>query len=67
VFVDGEGDVRTFAPIPSYSAVQIMACDQDDLLGICEPLVLDAPADHDAAHRRAAWCSPSAASPGSRC
>ena len=53
VFVNGEGEVRTFAPLPSYSAVQIMTCSQDDLLDVCERLVLDATADHDAARRRA--------------
>ncbi|SDZ38196.1 Uncharacterized conserved protein, contains FIST_N domain [Micromonospora pattaloongensis] len=41
-FVDDDGLIRTFTPLPPYGAVQIMSCDPDDLLNVCEPVVADA-------------------------
>ncbi|NLT53938.1 MAG: hypothetical protein GXX79_05095 [Actinomycetales bacterium] len=39
VFVDPDGEIRTFAPLPPFCAIQIMSCGQDDLLGVCERVV----------------------------
>src|SRR6185369_11939307 len=36
VFKDHSGNIRTFAPLPIYSAIQIVACDQDDLLAVTD-------------------------------
>jgi hypothetical protein len=44
-FIDDSGVLRTFAPLPPYSAVQIMSCGQDDLLGITEKVVADSLVD----------------------
>ncbi|GAA4447713.1 FIST signal transduction protein [Phytohabitans houttuyneae] len=35
-YLDEEGQVHTFAPLPPYSAVQIMACEPDDLLEVAD-------------------------------
>jgi hypothetical protein len=40
-YIDDDGVLRTFAPLPPYSAVQIMSCDQEDLLGITKKVVAD--------------------------
>lgn len=53
VYVDAQGDVHSVAPLPPYCAVQIMSCTTQDLLEVCEPVVLDALAPHDADARRA--------------
>ncbi len=34
VFMNEDGLIRTFAPLPVYSAVQIVECDEDDLLEV---------------------------------
>lgn len=34
VIMGDDGLVRTFAPLPVYSAIQIVACDEDDLLAV---------------------------------
>jgi len=34
VFLGEDGMIRTFAPLPVYSAIQIVACDEDDLLAM---------------------------------
>ncbi|HEY8534187.1 MAG TPA: FIST N-terminal domain-containing protein [Micromonospora sp.] len=41
-YIDDEGLIRTFAPLPLYSAVQIVTCEPDQLLEICEPVVTEA-------------------------
>jgi len=41
-FVDDDGLIRTFTPLPLYSAVQIVSCEPDQLLSICEPVVKEA-------------------------
>jgi hypothetical protein len=46
-FVDDDGLIRTFTPLPPFSAVQIMSADQDDLLNVCEHVVADALAVDD--------------------
>jgi hypothetical protein len=33
-FPDGDGRMRTFAPLREYSAVQVVACDEEDLLRV---------------------------------
>ncbi|HEV7898641.1 MAG TPA: FIST N-terminal domain-containing protein [Planosporangium sp.] len=47
-FIDEDGLIRTFTPLPPYSAVQIMSADCDDLLEVCESVVADALTDADA-------------------
>jgi hypothetical protein len=34
VYQDQEGQIRTFAPLPVYSAIQVVACEEDDLLNV---------------------------------
>jgi hypothetical protein len=41
-FIDDDKQLRTFAPLPPFSAVEVMSCDQDDLLDISEKVVNDA-------------------------
>ncbi|BCB82348.1 FIST signal transduction protein [Phytohabitans flavus] len=41
-YIDEEGRVNTFAPLPPYAAVQLMACQPDDLLGVAEGIAADA-------------------------
>jgi hypothetical protein len=36
VFMDDNEMIHTFAPLPVYSAVQVMACDEDDLLAMSD-------------------------------
>ncbi|NLT53896.1 MAG: hypothetical protein GXX79_04870 [Actinomycetales bacterium] len=38
-FLDGPDTVRTFAPLPLYSAIQVVSCRQDDLLDVGERVV----------------------------
>ncbi|WP_213450995.1 FIST signal transduction protein [Rhizomonospora bruguierae] len=52
VFVDGADRLRTFTPLPPYSAVQIVTCGQDDLLGITDRVVARSAGSPAAAHRR---------------
>jgi hypothetical protein len=42
VFLGGDGLVRTFAPLPVYSAIQIVECDQDSLLEVSERVATQA-------------------------
>ncbi len=35
-FIDGDGVIRTFAPLPAYSAVHLVSCGQDDLLEVAD-------------------------------
>jgi hypothetical protein len=42
VFADEQKTVRTFSPLPEFSAVQIVSADQDDLLNVCDQVVEDA-------------------------
>jgi hypothetical protein len=46
--LDDDGGIRTFAPLPEFSAVQIVSADPDDILNISEEVVHDAlsPVDH---------------------
>ncbi|MCA2212246.1 FIST signal transduction protein [Jidongwangia harbinensis] len=46
-FLDDEGQVRTFTPLPEYCAVQIVSANPDDLLDISEQVVADALSDLD--------------------
>jgi hypothetical protein len=41
-YIDEDKQLRTFAPLPPFSAVEVMSCDQDDLLDISENVVNDA-------------------------
>lgn len=41
-FVDDDGNLRTFTPLPEYCAVQIVSADQDDLLDVSDTVVRDA-------------------------
>jgi hypothetical protein len=36
VFLGADGEVRTLVPLPVYTAIQIVACDEDDLLEVSE-------------------------------
>jgi hypothetical protein len=47
VFLDEDGQIRTFTPLPPYSAVQIVTCGRDDLLGITERIVRRAISDRE--------------------
>jgi hypothetical protein len=48
-YIDEDRHLRTFAPLPPFSAVEVMSCDQDDLLDISEKVVNDALGGGDAA------------------
>jgi hypothetical protein len=48
VFMDGDQMINTFAPLPVYSAIQIMSCDEDDLLSVSEDVARRAVAGRDA-------------------
>jgi hypothetical protein len=48
VFMGGDGMIRTFAPLPVYSAVQIVACDEDDLLAVTDKVAQRSVAERDA-------------------
>lgn len=43
-----DGELRTFAPLPDYAAVQIVSCHPDDLLDASDEVVSRALQDHDA-------------------
>jgi hypothetical protein len=47
VFRDAEGMVRTFEPLPVYSAIDIVACDQDDLLQVSHQVAEQSVAGRD--------------------
>jgi hypothetical protein len=46
-FVDDNGQLRTFTPLPEYCAVQIVSADPDALLDVSEQVVADALSDLD--------------------
>lgn len=37
-FIDGDGVIRTFAPLPAYSAVHLVSCGQPDLLRVADEI-----------------------------
>jgi hypothetical protein len=41
-FVDDDGQLRTFAPLPAYAAVQVVTCGPDDLLDVGDATLADA-------------------------
>jgi hypothetical protein len=41
-FIDSDGKLRTFSPMPAYSAVQVVSCDPEDLLKVGEETVEEA-------------------------
>ena len=41
-FVDDDGQLRTFAPLPAYAAVQVVSCGPDDLLKVGDETLADA-------------------------
>jgi hypothetical protein len=43
-----EGMITTFAPLPVYSAIQIMGCDEDDLLAVSDDVARRSVAGRDA-------------------
>ena len=48
VFMDEDGMIHTFAPLPVYSAIQIVACDEDDLLAMSRDVAERSVAGRDA-------------------
>ena len=48
VFMDDEGMIRTFAPLPVYSAIQIVACNEDDMLTVSHQVAEKSVAGRDA-------------------
>jgi hypothetical protein len=48
VFMDEDGMIHTFAPLPVYSAVQIVACDSEDLLATSRDVAHRSVDDRDA-------------------
>ncbi len=48
VFMDDEGNIRTFAPLPVYSAIQIVSCDQEETLAMSRQIAAEAVAGRDA-------------------
>ena len=48
VFMDDDGNIRTFAPLPVYSAIQIVSCDQKDTLAMSRQIAEQAVAGRDA-------------------
>jgi hypothetical protein len=48
VFVGDDQMIHTFEPLPTYSAIQIVSCDEDDLLNVSEQVVQRALAGRDA-------------------
>ena len=48
VYVGDDEMIRTFVPMPVYSAVQVMACDQEDLLAVSDEVAKRAVAGRDA-------------------
>jgi hypothetical protein len=49
VYVDDNHQLRTFVPLPPYSAVQTVSCQQDDLLAISDTIASEALGGRDAA------------------
>jgi hypothetical protein len=47
-YLDDQGRLNTFAPLPPYSAVQIVAGEPDDLLGVADGIAKDAVVGRDA-------------------
>jgi hypothetical protein len=47
-YLDDEGVLRTFCPLPTYAPVQIVSCTPDDLLEVTEPVVREVTAGRDA-------------------
>lgn len=47
-FLDDEGHLRTFTPLPPYSAVQVVSCEPDDLLGVADGIAAGAVGNRDA-------------------
>jgi hypothetical protein len=47
-YVDDDGHLRTFCPLPTYSAVQVMSAQPDDLLEVTDDVVGRAVAGRDA-------------------
>ncbi|WP_212832549.1 FIST signal transduction protein [Catellatospora sp. TT07R-123] len=41
-YLDGDGRLRTFTPLPPYAAVQIVSCTSADLLGVIDDVVREA-------------------------
>jgi hypothetical protein len=48
VFMGDDEMIHTFAPLPVYSALQIVACDEDDLLEVTEDVAQHSVAGRDA-------------------
>ncbi len=48
VFMDGDGNIRTFAPLPVYSAIQIVSCDHEETLAMSRRIAEQAVAGRDA-------------------
>lgn len=47
VFQDQEGQIRTFAPLPTYSAIQVVACEPDDVLDVSHKVAEQSVAGRD--------------------
>jgi hypothetical protein len=47
VFMDNEGNIRTFAPLPVYSAIQIVSCDQEETLAMSRQIAEEAVTGRD--------------------
>ncbi|MEV0715499.1 FIST N-terminal domain-containing protein [Asanoa sp. NPDC050611] len=47
-FIDSDGNLRTFSPMPPYSAVQVVSCEPDDLLEVGEQVVDSVVRDEEA-------------------
>ncbi|MDG4826198.1 FIST N-terminal domain-containing protein [Asanoa sp. WMMD1127] len=48
-FIDADGKLRTFSPMPPYSAVQVVSCEPDDLLEVGEQVVESVVGDEEPA------------------
>jgi hypothetical protein len=48
VFMGADEMIHTFAPLPVYSAIQIVACDEDDLLAVTDDVAQRSVAGRDA-------------------
>jgi hypothetical protein len=46
-FLDDQGHLRTLTPLPPYSAVQVVSCEPDDLLGVADDIVAGAIGSRD--------------------
>lgn len=47
-YIDPDGQLRSFTPLPPYAPVQIVACAPEDLLRVTEDVVAQAVSGHDA-------------------